>query len=85
MKQGSALSFKGGTLTVLRSGYGAKDGSGTIAFFEGDLEFEFDRSDLATRWIAIPHSELIAIRDFLNKEFPAPLTSPQQTGLGQKP
>lgn len=78
MKYGASFQFEGGSLAVRRSGYGEKNGGATLAFKDSDLEYDFDRSDTATRWIEIGPSEVIAIRDFLNKEFPPDPPSPEQ-------
>lgn len=84
MKYGASFQFEGGTLTVKRSGYGEKDGCATLAFKDSDLEYEYDRSDVATRWIEIARSEAVAIRDFLNKEYPPePLHDHQEVKRGR--
>ena len=59
------LSFKGGTLSVKRSGYAWRDGEGTFEFVDALLAYEFDGSETATRTLTVPRSELIALRDFL--------------------
>lgn len=71
MKYSAVLSFEGGSLTIKRSGYADKDGSGDFAFKDADLEYDFENEARgATRWINIAKSELVELRDFLNKELP---------------
>lgn len=65
------LVFDPGTLVVRVSGYGERDGSGFLQFDEDDAEFipqDDGSSDIVQ--IALPASEIIALRDFLNKLFP---------------
>lgn len=71
LKRGQVLVFEGGTLTVNESGYGNRDGAGCLSFREDDLEWDADPASAATRYVNLPKSEIIAIRDFLNKMFPA--------------
>lgn len=65
-KLGSALSFEGGVFFVNVAGFGASDGDALLSFKDDDLDW--DEEDY--RSIRIPNSELIAIRDELNKWFP---------------
>jgi len=63
---GAALSFEPGVLNVNR------DGSGSIAFKDDDLDWEGgEQGGPDYRFANIPASEMVAIRDFLNKWVPA--------------
>jgi len=70
LKVQSTLAFEGGALTIKRSGF-PNNGDGTLTFDDDKLDWEhkIDR-DGSYRTISLPHSELVAIRDFLNKELP---------------
>jgi hypothetical protein len=71
MKSSVAFGFEPGTLCIYRSGHGDKDGAGHIAFNEDKIQWEAHEDDAGhTVWVPIARSELLAIRDFLNKEFP---------------
>lgn len=63
---GASLGFEGGNLYIRIAGHGAFDGTGTIAFPGADLEMD----DEGYYAVALPNSELIAIRDHLNEWFP---------------
>lgn len=63
---GASLSFEGGNLYVRIAGHGAFDGTGVIAFPGADLEMDEE----GYYAVALPNSELIAIRDHLNEWFP---------------
>lgn len=58
-----------GWLTIRTSGYGEQDGNGWLSFKDDDLECEQEDGPLY-RVANLPASELIAIRDFLNRIFP---------------
>lgn len=64
-----SLGFADGSLAIRTSGFDAQDGSGYLCFKDDDLEFEQEDGPLY-RIANLPASELIAIRDFLNRIFP---------------
>lgn len=67
MKITRTMSFEGGAISVKLSGYApAEVGSGFLTFRDDDLDYEEDNY----RQARIAKSELIAIRDFLNAQFP---------------
>jgi hypothetical protein len=66
MKRRECLSFVDGVLTVKTTGYGPENGDAHISFNEDALFVEDDGS----RWAKIPASELLEIRDFLNRILP---------------
>lgn len=65
LKTGATFVFEGGQLQIFASGHGAYDGRGLFAFQDDDLDFGGAHGE--TRLILIPATELIALRDFLNK------------------
>ena len=68
------LMFEGGDLHVKQSGYGANNGDGHLSFYDDDLDFA-DEPGKPARVLKLPKSELIAIRDFLNTQFPPALAA----------
>lgn len=71
MKHGHIFSFLDGTLFVMGKGYD-QPGWGQFSFDEEQAEFiPHEEKDGCRLVIDIPPSELIALRDFLNKRFPA--------------
>ncbi|MEJ0094508.1 MAG: hypothetical protein WDN46_14050 [Methylocella sp.] len=66
LKRGEVLSFVDGVLTVNVSGYGSNNGDGYLGLHDDNLSYEED----GIRRAKIPNSELIAIRDFLNRVLP---------------
>ncbi|MEJ0092776.1 MAG: hypothetical protein WDN46_10085 [Methylocella sp.] len=82
LKRGEVLSFVDGVLTVNISGYGSNNGDGYLGFHDDNLSHEED----GIRRAKIPNSELVAIRDFLNRVLPlaAPvdITPPIDLGWG---
>lgn len=68
LKTAYVLEFEGGSLQVNGENYGVRSGDGRLAFDENDLKWEpHEDDDGAHRTLSLPRSELIAIRDFLNK------------------
>lgn len=67
LKRGEVLSFDDGVLTVKTEGHGAANGWATLAFHERQFEIDADGFQV----VEIPPSELRALRDFLNRLFPA--------------
>ncbi len=68
-KSGAALSFEGGNLVLNLRGY-PDPGSGQFAFTDDDLEpvREYDEDGVWDGFLVkLPSSELLALRDFLNK------------------
>ncbi len=63
IKRAPTLVFEGGQLGILAEGFGDKNGSGRLVIKESDLEF--DQDGYCT--LPLPRSELIAIRDHINK------------------
>jgi hypothetical protein len=72
VKQSAALSFDGGLITIYRKGFGAADGSGFLAFKDAELDWDEE----GYRSSKVPNSELLALRDFLNRELPSVSTPP---------
>ena len=70
LRTGSILEFWGGSVEIKRSGY-PNNGDGALTFNDDDLEWEHcvDREG-SYRSINIKKSELVSIRDFLNRELP---------------
>lgn len=68
MKVSPTLLFEGGSVTVNATGYGAKDGSGYLAFKDDDLQWD----DYETRFVNVAKSELEGIRDFLIQHLGVP-------------
>lgn len=71
MKRTEVLSFDGGTLEVKIEGH-ELNGAGRLTFEDSALEW--DQRDCisgARRSIDVPRSELLALRDFLHRLFPA--------------
>lgn len=69
MKRSSAFGFEPGNLNIRVSGYGDQDGSGYFWFYERDTLLENEEGqDIVS--VQVPHSELLALRDHLNKMFP---------------
>lgn len=71
MKRRETLSFDPGTLSVRISGYGAQNYSAEFIFDWNLVDHRPNEEDSGS-YVAIdlPHSELIAIRDFLNRVIP---------------
>src|SRR6202030_1276922 len=73
MKTSEAFCFHDGSLTVKTTGYGEADGSGYIAFNDEALDYEPHEEDSGTtRFQNVSKDDLVALRDFLNRVFPAP-------------
>lgn len=71
MKHSAAFCFVDGSLTVKGHGWGEQEGNGHFAFSDDDLQYEQDDcSSKVSRWTPISRSDLIELRDFLNKQFP---------------
>jgi len=64
-----SLGFEPGFLNIDVAGHGSGDGHGVVGFKDEDLEFEQEDGPLY-RWIAVPNSELLYLRDKLNEIFP---------------
>lgn len=77
LKRGEVLVFDDGQLRIKVSGYGREDGWGEFSFHERQIEYDPDGFAV----IDVPGSELIALRDFLNRVLPTDCahTSPQPT------
>ena len=63
LKQNEVLSFEDGLLTVKVSGHGDANGWGRLAFPERQVEIDPDGYHI----VEIAPSELMALRDFLNR------------------
>lgn len=71
MKTTRQFGFEGGVMAVRESGHGERDGSGYFQLDESDINWEpHDEADGQYTIIEIPASELIELRDFLNRQFP---------------
>lgn len=71
MKQLKTLAFVEGALTIKARGYGAQNGWGELVFDEGQIDIRpNEEKDGSHAVIEIAHSELIALRDFLNTTLP---------------
>jgi hypothetical protein len=68
-KYSPCIVFDTGSLTINGGGFGDKDGDGHFAFKEDDLEWEQDDGPVC-RWIGVSNSDLLFLRDQLNKIFP---------------
>jgi hypothetical protein len=69
MKYRPILIFENGSLAVKRSGFGNNNGDGVLGFNDDDLQYEqHTDKEGSYRYINLPHSELVAIRDFLIAE-----------------
>jgi hypothetical protein len=70
-KYALAFSFEPGCLNINLAGYADKDGDGTLCFADSALEWETDpETGKDYRWVSLPNSELLALRDKLNEVFP---------------
>lgn len=63
MKHGEIFCFDDGQLRIKTSGHGSQDGWGEFTFHERQIELDAD----GFASIEVPPSELIALRDFLNR------------------
>lgn len=65
------LGFEAGTLYVYQSGYGERDGDGYFIFNDDDLDWEQDQESGEDYRIAkVDNSDLLGLRDHLNRLFP---------------
>lgn len=77
IKQSAVMCVDGASLTVRRSGYGEHDGSGFFVFDEDDVEWQpHDEKAGCYLEVKLARSEMIELRDFLNREFPPEGASP---------
>ena len=68
-KRSHAFGFEPGNLVIRISGFDQCDGSGYFWFHERDTTLEDEEGqDIVS--VEVPHSELLALRDHLNKMFP---------------
>lgn len=75
MKRGEVFSFIDGTLRVKIDGYGEQNGWGQFVFDEKQVEFTPHEEDSGSSLVVdVPKSELIELRDFLNRLFPLAAT-----------
>lgn len=71
LRQSTAFSFDPGILYFHDIGFGEKDGSGKLIFKEKDMTEESNDDDSTLyRGVDLAKSELIELRDFLNKKLP---------------
>jgi hypothetical protein len=71
IKCSSVMSVDGATLTVRRSGYCQENGSGYFVLDENDVDWKpHDERDGHYLEVKLAPSEMIELRDFLNREFP---------------
>jgi len=63
LKRGEILSFDDGQLRIKTAGHGPQNGWGEFTFHERQIEIDAD----GFASIEVPPSELIALRDFLNR------------------
>lgn len=79
MKRRETLSFEPGTLSVRISGYGAQNYSAELIFDWSLVDHRPNEEDSGSHIaIDLPHSELIAIRDFLNRVIPLALADDEE-------
>jgi hypothetical protein len=65
------MAVDGASLTVRRSGYGHENGSGYFVFDENDVQWQpHDEREGHYLEVKLARSEMIELRDFLNREFP---------------
>jgi hypothetical protein len=70
LKVQPVLIFDGGKLSIKRSGY-PNNGDGVLLFNDDEMKWDHGHdSEHIFRFVSIAKSELLAIRDFLNAEFP---------------
>lgn len=75
MKRGEVFSFVDGTLHVKIDGYGEQNGWGQFVFDEKQVEFTPHEEDSGSSLaVDVPKSELIELRNFLNRLFPLSAT-----------
>lgn len=69
-KYGPALCMDECTLHIMSRGFGAKDGDGYLTFDPN--KFDWDRDDEGSEFMVVPlsNSDLLFLRDKLNKLFP---------------
>lgn len=81
-KYGHALGLGHCTLNIMSRGFGAKDGGGELVVMEGELDW--DRDEDGKEYVSVPvsNSDLLFLRDQLNKLFPAALTSTSTVAVG---
>lgn len=66
-----AFGFEPGALNIKLAGHDTSDGNGEFVFADECLEWDEDQeTGKQYRWVAVPNSELLAIRDKLNEIFP---------------
>lgn len=71
MKRGISFGFEGGGLDIKLEGYGDQNGSGHFAFSEEELQWDEDQeTGRVSRWVKVEKSELLEIRNLLNRLFP---------------
>jgi len=67
MKEVGVFCFDGGQVQIRLAGHGDRNGSGFFQFEEADITWqEHDDSGRQYLRVELPHSELIALRDYLN-------------------
>lgn len=82
MKRRETLSFDPGTLSVRISGYGAQNYSAELIFDWNLVDHRPNEEDSGSHVaIDLPHSELIAIRDFLNRVIPLAPADDAENGM----
>jgi hypothetical protein len=78
-KYSPCISFDAGALNINGGGFGDRDGEGCFVFRDDELDFEQEDGPLY-RWIAVSNSDLIHLRDQLNKLFPTTPNNDLPTG-----
>lgn len=72
LKRGAVFSFLDGSISIKLEGYGERNGWAELVFDEKQVNFvPLDDREGSSLLIEMPKSELIELRDFLNRTFPA--------------
>jgi len=79
LKYSAVMCVGGATLTIRRSGYAHENGSGYFMLDENDVEWKphNERDGLYLK-VKLARSEMINLRDFLNREFPQEFIKEQE-------
>lgn len=74
--------FEGGILAIRRSGHDERDGSGYFQIDEADVEWlPHDEAEGSYLKVELRHSEVLALRDYLNEAMSQPAPTVQEAAL----